>query len=80
MWSGPDWTIHVTDAEMTLTATAGSRIASAAEIAHLRVACRWFRWSLYNNGAVVARLRGMTKREADDLDRALDAARSGSRD
>ena len=70
-WSGEDWTVSVTDAEMALTHASGSVIIASAEAVRLEVRRRWFRWSLHYEGHPLVHLRGITKTEASALSRAL---------
>src|SRR5215470_2604284 len=70
-WSGKGWTVTVTDTEMSLTQASGSVTISGTNAARFEVRRRWFRWSLYNDGRPLARLRGITKTEAAALSRTL---------
>jgi hypothetical protein len=70
-WSGPGWTVTVTDTEMALTQPSGSVTVSSTNAGRLEVRHRWFRWWLHHEGHPLVRLRGITKTEAADLSRAL---------
>ena len=70
-WSGKDWRVTVTDTGMTAVQAGRTMSASSSEASRLEARRRWFRWSMYDDGGRVVRLRGINRADAARLNLSL---------
>ena len=70
-WSGRGWRVTLNDTEMTLALVSDVVTIPSIAASTLEVRRRWSRWSLRQDGRLLAHLLGMTRREASALRRAL---------
>jgi len=70
-WSGPEWTVTVTNTEVTVVQPEGTIIFAAATASRLAVRRGWFHCSLHDGDQSLLRLRGISRSGSADLGRAL---------
>ena len=70
-WSGRDWTVTVTDTELTADHPSGTVAVASVDASTLEVRRSWFHRFLHHRGKRVLRLRGISRGEAKDLKRAI---------
>jgi len=66
-WSGRDWDVTITTAGMTAVQSGRTITVSSSEASRVEARRRWFRWSLYDDGHPVVRLRGINRADAAKL-------------
>jgi len=71
VWSGPEWTVTVTNTEVTVVQPEGTITVAAAAASRLAVRRRWFHRSLHDGDQVLLRLRGISRSGSANLGRAL---------
>jgi hypothetical protein len=70
-WSGRDWTVTVTDTELTADHPSGTVAVASVDASTLAVRRSWFHRFLHHRGKPVLRLRGISRGGAKDLKRAI---------
>ena len=66
-WSGRDWDVTITTTGMTAVQSGRTITVSSSEASRVEARRRWFRWSLYDDGHPVVRLRGINRADAAKL-------------
>lgn len=66
-WSGRDWDVTITTTGLTAVQSGRTITVSSSEASRVEARRRWFRWSLYDDGHPVVRLRGINRGDAAKL-------------
>ena len=70
-WSGRGWTVTITTLGMELTGETGSASIQSADASRIEVRRRWFRCHVHQDGQRLARLRGISRSDVQELQLAL---------
>lgn len=70
-WSGPGWTVTITDSTLTVAQGSGTAVIPSTECGLISLRHRWFRRYLDNGDQPILRLTGLSKSDAGKLKRAL---------
>ena len=70
-WSGPGWTVTLTDIELRVVQPERTIAVAATSAACLSVRRRWFRCNLHDGDRVLLCLRGISRTDSTRLKRAL---------
>ncbi|MBX7136147.1 MAG: hypothetical protein K1X67_26040, partial [Fimbriimonadaceae bacterium] len=70
-WTGRGWSVEVHDAVVVVEDRVFSLRLEGDELRDLRVGRSWFRWRLVRDSSVLARLRGLSSQQAEEMGRAI---------
>ena len=64
VWSGRSWSVRLEERRLLIEERGKLVVIGAGDAARLTARRSWFRWELHRDGARVARLRGLRRRDA----------------